>query len=148
LIKLTEKRQKSKRYDGTLSLSIDMRVRSRARVILDDGKEAGLFLERGTILRGGDFLTNSAGTIVKVIAAKETVSTVYCNDPLLLTKAAYHLGNRHVPLQIEPDWLRYQHDPVLDEMLKLMGLEIFVDEAEFEPESGAYQQQSHGHHHG
>lgn len=148
MIKLTEKRQKSKRYDGTLSLSIDMRVRSRARVILDDGKEAGLFLERGTILRGGDFLTNSAGTIVKVIAAKETVSTVYCNDPLLLTKAAYHLGNRHVPLQIEPDWLRYQHDPVLDEMLKLMGLEIFVDEAEFEPESGAYQQQSHGHHHG
>lgn len=133
--------------DGLLSLPIDLRIRSRARVTLDDGREAGLFLERGTLLRGGDVLQSEEGLLIKVLAADETVSTVLCNDDLSLAKAAYHLGNRHVPLQIEHGWLRYQHDPVLDNMLRQMGLEVIVKTAPFEPEAGAYQQQgAHSHH--
>ena len=114
-----------------------------AKVTLDDGREAGIFLERGSLLRNGDLISGPQGLIVKVIAAKEPVSTVYCDDALLLAKAAYHLGNRHVPLQIEQNFLRYQHDHVLDEMLKQMGLEVIVEDAAFEPEAGAYQQHSH-----
>ena len=147
MIRLTEKLIKRELHDATLSLPIDIRIRSRARVELDDGREACLFLDRGTILRDGDLLADEEGTVIKVIASRETVSTAYCDDALQLTKAAYHLGNRHVPLQIEQSWLRYQHDPVLDEMLKLMGLEVFVEEAAFEPEAGAYQQQEHRHNH-
>jgi len=136
--------------DVTLTLPIDIRIRSRAKVKLDDGRQAGLFLDRGSLLRGGDLLSSESGLVVKVLAAKETVSTGYCDDGLLLAKAAYHLGNRHVPLQIESHYLRYQQDTVLDQMLDQMGLKVFVEEAEFEPESGAYQQQgsTHMHSHG
>ncbi len=147
MIKLTQKLKQASAFEMTLSLPIEFRIRSRARVKLDDGREAGLFLDRGSLLRNGDFLSSADGIIIKVLAAKEKVSTIYCNDSLQLAKAAYHLGNRHVPLQIEQDWLRYQHDAVLDEMLKQMGLEVFVEQAAFEPEAGAYQQQGHGHHH-
>lgn len=136
--------------DATLSLPIDKRIHSRLRVILDNGKEAGLFLERGSLLRDGDLLSgddNGKNIVVKIIAANETVSTVNCDDALQLAKAAYHLGNRHVPLQIEKKYLRYQHDAVLDEMLKLMGLTVCVEQAPFEPEAGAYQQMgAHSHH--
>ena len=143
MITLTQKLERSDLFDATLSLPIDMRIKSRAKVILDDGREAGIFLERGSLLRNGDLISGPQGLIVKVIAAKEPVSTVYCDDALLLAKAAYHLGNRHVPLQIEQNFLRYQHDHVLDEMLKQMGLEVIVEDAAFEPEAGAYQQHSH-----
>ena len=143
MITLTQKLERSDLFDTTLSLPIDMRIKSRAKVTLDDGREAGIFLERGSLLRDGDLISDPQGFVVKVIAAKEPVSTVYCNDALLLAKAAYHLGNRHVPLQIEKNYLRYQHDHVLDEMLKQMGLDIVIEEAAFEPEAGAYQQHSH-----
>ena len=143
MITLTQKLERSDLFDATLSLPIDMRIKSRAKVILDDGREAGIFLERGSLLRNGDLISGPQGLIVKIIAAKEPVSTVHCGNALLLTKAAYHLGNRHVPLQIEQNLLRYQHDHVLDEMLKKMGLDVVVEEAAFEPEAGAYQQHSH-----
>jgi urease accessory protein len=117
------------------------------RVRLDDGRDAGLFLERGTLLRGGDLLGNQDGLVIRVIAAKETVSTIHSDDPTLLARAAYHLGNRHVPLQVEAGWLRYQHDHVLDDMIRQMGLQVVVEQAPFEPEAGAYQQATGGHHH-
>ena len=135
--------------DATVTLPIEQRVRSRLRVTLEDGREAGLFLPRGQLLRGNDLLSNDEGLVVKVIAAAETVSTVRSDDFTLLAKAAYHLGNRHVPLQVESGWLRYQHDHVLDAMVEQMGLTVQVEQAAFEPEAGAYQQMSGGtHHHG
>ncbi len=147
MIELTRITDKDARPDGYLTLPIDQRVRSRLRVELDDGRDAGLFLPRGTLLRGGDRLASDEGLVVQVIAAAETVSTVHCDDLARLARAAYHLGNRHVPLQIEAGWLRYRHDHVLDDMLRQMGLEPVVEQAPFEPEAGAYQQAAHGHHH-
>lgn len=135
--------------DTTLTLPIDLRIKSRLRVTLDDGREAGLFLPRGQLLRGGELLTDDAGSLrVQVVAAPEKVSTVRSDDPLLLTRVCYHLGNRHVPLQIETGFARYQQDHVLDEMVEGLGLTVTTELAPFEPEAGAYQSQAGaGHHH-
>ncbi|NRF29558.1 urease accessory protein UreE [Vibrio coralliilyticus] len=129
-----------------LSLPIDSRIKSRLKVELDDGREAGLFLPRGHILRGGEQLKSQCGMVVEVKAAPEKVSTVYCSDLHLLTRVAYHLGNRHVPLQVEFGWVRYQHDHVLDEMVEGLGAKVTTEKAPFEPESGAYGGRSGGHH--
>mgnify|MGYP001812324491 FL=1 len=131
----------------TLTLPLEKRLRSRLRVALDDGRPAGVFLERGQVLRDGDLLGSADGTIVRVRAAEEPVSEVSCADPLLLARACYHLGNRHVPLQIGPANLRYQHDHVLDDMLRGLGLQPVSAWAPFEPEPGAYGGSSHGHAH-
>ena len=147
MIELNQKLVAGATPDTRVTLPIDQRVRSRLRVVLDDGREAGLFLPRGTLLRGGDLLGSDEGLVVEVVAATESVSTIKSTDQILLTRAAYHLGNRHVPLQVEPLWLRYLHDHVLDEMLRKMGLEVVVEEAPFEPEAGAYEQAGEGHHH-
>jgi len=135
---------------ATLTLPLEKRLRSRLRVTLDDGTPAGVFLERGQVLRDGDLLGNADGMIVQVRAAEEPVSEVCCADPLLLARACYHLGNRHVPLQIGPANLRYQHDHVLDDMLRGLGLQPISGRAPFEPEPGAYGGGSpgHAHHHG
>ena len=144
LIKLETRQTAS---NGKLTLPIEQRVRSRLRAKLDDGRDAGLFLPRGTLLRGGDLLSSQDGIVIEIISAAETVSTIYSTDATLLARAAYHLGNRHIPLQVENGWLRYQHDHVLDDMLKQMGLDVKVEQAAFEPEAGAYQQAANGHHH-
>ncbi|WP_413113300.1 urease accessory protein UreE [Thaumasiovibrio sp. DFM-14] len=133
--------------DGFLSLPIDSRIKSRLKVTLDDGREAGLFLPRGHILRGGEQLKSECGITIEIKAAPETVSTVYCDDVLLLTRVAYHLGNRHVPLQVEMGWVRYQHDHVLDEMVEGLGAVVTTEQASFEPEGGAYGGRSAGGHH-
>lgn len=133
--------------DGYLSLPIDSRIKSRLKVMLDDGRNAGLFLPRGHILRGGEQLSSECGLVVEVKAAPETVSTVYCEDSHLLTRVAYHLGNRHVPLQVEAGLVRYQHDHVLDEMVEGLGATVTTEKQPFEPESGAYGGRSGGHHH-
>jgi urease accessory protein len=131
----------------TLTLPLESRSKSRQRVTLDDGREAGLFLPRGSSLRDGDCLLAEDGTVVRVRAASETVSEVRCDDALQLARASYHLGNRHVALQIEPGLLRYQHDHVLDEMLQGLGLSVSVCKAPFEPEPGAYGGHGHTHNH-
>jgi len=138
---------------GTLSLPMEVRVKSRFRATLDTGTEVGVFLERGGMLRDGDALRAESGEWVTVRAAPEPVSTVYCEDPLLLARAAYHLGNRHIALQIGAGLLRYLHDHVLDDMLRGIGLLPIFEHAPFEPEAGAYGHghahggQGHGHHH-
>jgi urease accessory protein len=129
----------------SLTLPLEKRIRSRLRANLDDGREAGLFLERGQVLRDGDLLASADGLVVQVRAAAEPVSEVACPDPLLLARACYHLGNRHVALQIREGRLRYQHDHVLDELLRGLGLEPSFAEAPFEPEPGAYGGSAHGH---
>ncbi|MBU1060080.1 MAG: urease accessory protein UreE [Proteobacteria bacterium] len=147
MIHFTQKTEAVQEAATTLTLPWSQRNKSRQRVRLDNGEEAGLFLERGIILRGGDCLTAEDGTIVRIVAATETVSTVQCQDPLQLARICYHLGNRHVDLEISKDRVRYPHDHVLDAMLQGMGLTATVEQAPFEPETGAYGQ-GHGHHHG
>lgn len=132
---------------STVRLGIDSRKKSRLRITLDNGSEAGLFLPRGQILRGGDVLVSPGGERVRVVAANEQVSTVHVGNGHLLARLAYHLGNRHVPLQVGDGWVRYQHDHVLDEMVGLLGGDVVVEMAPFEPEAGAYGGHSSGHHH-
>ena len=130
---------------ATLTLPFEQRQKSRLRTRLDSGEEVGLFLPRGTILRHGDRLRADDGRVIEVRAAPETVSTGRTDDPLLLARAAYHLGNRHIALQLGPGWLRYLHDHVLDGMVRELGLEVIGEQAPFEPEAGAY---GGSHHHG
>jgi urease accessory protein len=127
-----------------LILPFELRQKSRLRARLESGAEIGLFLERGTLLRGGDLLLAEDGAVIEVIAALERVSTVRARALRDLTRAAYHLGNRHMPLQVGDAWLRYLHDHVLDDMVRGLGLDVIVEEAPFEPEAGAYGGHSHG----
>lgn len=132
-----------------LVLSFETRCKSRLRTRLLSGAEVGLFLERGSVLRGGDKLQAADGTIVEVVAAPEMLMEVTSDDPLQLARAAYHLGNRHVAVQLLPGRLRLASDHVLGEMLRGLGLPVAAIEAPFEPESGAYGGHGgHAHPHG
>ena len=131
----------------TLTLAYDARQKSRQRVELDSGREAAIFLPPSSRLCEGDQLRTSQGDLVGVRAADEPVSTVRSADPLLLARACYHLGNRHVPLQVEAGWLRYQPDHVLDDMVRGLGLTPAREHAAFEPERGAYHDHGNGHSH-
>lgn len=127
-----------------LTLDFDARTKSRLRTQLADGEEVGLFLPRGTILRGSDRLLAADGRIVEVVAAPEDLIEARCADAFALARAAYHLGNRHVAVQVGEGWLRIQADHVLETMLTGLGAEVASLTAPFEPEAGAY---AHGHHH-
>lgn len=132
---------------ATLTLPFESRQKSRLRTRLDDGADVGLFLPRGTVLRHGDRLRAANGLVVEVRAALETVSTAHADEALQLARAAYHLGNRHIALQLGPGWLRYLHDHVLDGMVRELGLDVVCEQAPFEPEAGAYSG-GHPHDHG
>ncbi|MRS14387.1 urease accessory protein UreE [Enterobacteriaceae bacterium RIT691] len=148
MLYLTQRVDHAHSLTASVTLPIDVRVKSRAKVLLSDGREAGLMLPRGLLLRGGDILASEDGSeFISVIAADEGVSVVRCDDPFQLAKACYHLGNRHVPLQIMPGELRYHHDHVLDDMLRQFGLEVTFADLPFEPEAGAYSSEAQGHHH-
>lgn len=134
----------------TLTLTAEERTRSRGRHQADDQRPLYLNLRRGTVLQGGDLLVSEQGQRVRVIAKAEPILMVTAITPLQLLQAAYHLGNRHVPLEITPQQLRLQPDPVLESMLnQLPGLQVTPGLAPFEPEAGAYRQgeQAHSHHH-
>jgi urease accessory protein len=120
------------------------RQKSRGLLRLDDGSEAALLLERGSGLCHGDRLLADDGVVVLVQAALEGLSVVTAVDPLDLARAAYHLGNRHVAVQIEGLRLAFLHDHVLDDMLRELGFRVAFAAEQFEPESGAY---GHGHAH-
>lgn len=148
MILLTLRASATAQVSGSVTLNLDTRIKSRVRVTLDDGREAGLMLERGQLIRGGELLSDAEGReVIRVLAADEQVSSVRCADPLLLARACYHLGNRHVPLQIGEGFVRYQHDHVLDDMLHGLGLQVAIEQALFEPEAGAYQSAPHSHRH-
>lgn len=145
----------------TVELDWDVRQKSRFDATDSAGRTLGIFLPRGTAVRGGDVLVAEDGSLVRVIAAPQAVLKItHCSShgtPYDLIRAAYHLGNRHVPIELKPDHLKIEPDHVLAEMLRAMHLIVHsVDEA-FEPESGAYASgghahgghgQSHGHGHG
>jgi urease accessory protein len=150
VIKITRKVDSNVDAQFTLTLPFDSRQKARLHTHLDSGEEAGLFLPRGIILRGGDKLQAESGEIIEIISANEEVSTVTSDDPLLLMRASYHLGNRHVPLEIKANYLRFHFDHVLNEMLEHLNLSVIKDFAPFEPESGAYSQgheHTHSHNH-
>jgi urease accessory protein len=145
---LTRRLPETARATATAHLTLDQRQRSRQRIRLDDGREAGILLPRGEVLRDGDLLASDDGLAVRIAAAAERLSRARSDDPLLLARACYHLGNRHVALQIEPGRLSWLHDHVLDDMVRGLGLDVSSIEAPFEPEPGAYGGGSrHGHAH-
>jgi urease accessory protein len=120
-------------------------LRPCLRTRLASGEEVGLFLERGSILRGGDRLLANDGRIVEVVAAREALMEVRSTNPLSLTRAAYHLGNRHIAVEIGQTWLRFATDRVLGDMVAGLGFAVIKITAPFEPEAGAY---AAGHSHG
>lgn len=129
-----------------LVLPFELRQRSRLLAMLDNGEEVGLMLPRGTVLRGGDRLEVSDGRLVEVVAAPEQISIVRSGDARTLARAAYHLGNRHIAVQLTGDSLRFLRDHVLEDMLRGLGLQVDADVLPFEPEAGAYAQaQMHEH---
>jgi urease accessory protein len=135
----------------SITLPFELRQKSRLRTRLDDGPDVGILLDRGRVLRCGDLLKAKDGTVIEIRAAPEAVSTVRSHDVLMLMRGAYHLGNRHVPLQIGDGFLRYQHDHVLDDLVKQLGFNVITETAAFEPEAGAYggdHGDSHQHNHG
>ena len=128
-----------------LVLAFELRCKCRLRTHAESGEDTGLFLDRGTVLHHGDKLAANDGRIVEVVAAPETLMEARSADSLLLARAAYHLGNRHVVVQLGNGWLRFAADHVLRAMILGLGLPIAEVIAPFEPESGAY---GLGHTHG
>ena len=122
----------------TLALTAEERTRSRYRFQLPDGQPILLRLPRGTVLKHLDYLETDGDIIIQILAKPESTLTATTSDFSLLLRAAYHLGNRHVPVEITPDYLRLAPDPVLEEMLHHLGLEVQTAIAPFQPEAGAY----------
>lgn len=146
MLKLTSKANEATECSTSLTLPFELRQKARLHTKLDNGEEAGLFLPRGIIIRGGDILKAETGEYIKIISASEKVSTAESSDSLLLARACYHLGNRHVPIQICESWIRFLFDHVLNDMVEGLGLTIKQEVAPFEPESGAYStHHSHAH---
>ncbi len=130
---------------ATLALSAEERRRSRRRLTLPDGQTVVLNLPRGTVLREGDCLAAASGERVRVTARPEPVLTVTAATPQELLRAAYHLGNRHVALEVGADYLRLEPDTVLQAMLEQQGLQVAAEVAPFRPEAGAYASSGHAH---
>lgn len=136
---------------ATVSLDWDVRQKSRFDLTDSLGRQVGVFLPRGTVVRGGDVLVLvEDGSLVAVQAAPQPVLEVRAcaehGSPFDLLRAAYHLGNRHVQLELQPDRLLLERDHVLADMLRQMHLIVTETEAAFEPEGGAYAAEGHAHH--
>ena len=123
---------------GTLRLPFELRQRSRQRARLVSGEEVALDLPRGCVLRGGDWVVASDGRAIAVEAEPERVLHVECETPEALARAAYHLGNRHVPVEVGAGFLRLAYDHVLERLLEGLNARLQILEAPFEPEAGAY----------
>jgi len=143
MLKLTELAPLETATDDVVTLPYESRQKSRLLLKTDGGTKIGLFLPRGQVLRKGSVLTGPDHYRVLVDAAPESLSVVRTDDALHFAKACYHLGNRHIALQILPGELRFLTDHVLDHMLEGLGLTVTHEVLPFEPEQGAY----HGHGH-
>ncbi|MGO9932679.1 MAG: urease accessory protein UreE [Steroidobacteraceae bacterium] len=126
-------------------LTFDARCKSRLLVRLDNGEQAAMVVERGRLLRGGELVRLEDGRDVEIVAVDESLFAATSGDPLLIAKAAYHLGNRHTAVQFMEGGLRFPADRVLGEMVAGLGLKVTALNAPFEPEGGAYgQHHAHG----
>lgn len=145
----------SQRFNGNpgaiadyLSLPYDLRKRGRFKALTQNGQEVGVFIERGQLLTEGELLQTECGQLIQVVAQAEPVVTASTDDWLQFSRVCYHLGNRHLPLQVGERWLRFQPDHVLQQLAELYGLETRLEEAPFIPENGAYgAHKGHGHGH-
>lgn len=130
-----------KQLDGDttleLSLTFQQRAKSRGKAMASDAQEVAWFLARGQVMKDGEVLVANNGQHIKIIAASEAVSEVHAEGHVL-AEAAYHLGNRHLAVQIGSDWLRYEQDHVIDGMIHALGLQAKHLEVPFQPLSGAY----------
>jgi len=144
---------------ASVTLDWDTRCKSRFDATDSTGRQLGVFLPRGTVVRGGDVLVAEDGSLVRVEAAPQTVLRIsFCSEhgtPFDLMRAAYHLGNRHVPIELRSDHLKIEPDHVLAEMLRAMHMTVAEVQEPFEPEGGAYgdnammgHDHGHGHPHG
>jgi urease accessory protein len=135
---------------ATIELDWDVRQKSRFDAIDSAGRALGVFLPRGSVVRGGDVLVAEDGSLIVVKAASQPVMVVrHCAEhglPFDLMRAAYHLGNRHVQLELQAERLLLERDHVLADMLRHMHLLVNDDELPFEPEGGAYAGGDHAHH--
>ncbi|MDQ7744809.1 urease accessory protein UreE [Hydrogenophaga pseudoflava] len=148
------------RRAATVTLDWDVRQKSRFDAESSDGRRVGVFLPRGTVVRGGDVLVTQDGSLLRVNAAAQPVLKItactdhhhgHDHDPAFdLMRAAYHLGNRHVPIELRPDHLKIEPDHVLADLLRTMHLNVAEVREPFEPEGGAYAagHGGHGHSHG
>lgn len=131
-----------------LCLDYASRAKARQKARLAGGEQVGIFLEYGKPLSGGDVLSSDDGILVRVECGPEPVITAVTEDWALLARGCYHLGNRHVPLQIGRLWLRFSPDPVLEELVRRLGFTALSESAPFAPEGGAYAGgHSHAHSH-
>lgn len=137
--------------DGEVMLNHLQREKGRFKAYTNSGDEMRVFLERGHTLAIGEILRSECGQNVIVVGALESVITAVTDDPVLFSQACYHLGNRHVKVQIGGGWLRFSPDHVLEDMLIKLGMQLEAEQAVFVPERGAYsnhgKQDSHDHHH-
>ena len=138
---------------ATVELDWDVRQKSRFDATDSTGRALGIFLPRGTVVRGGDVLVAEDGAMIRVVAAPQPVLVITpCAEhgsTFDLVRAAYHLGNRHVQIELKPDHLKIEPDHVLADMLRAMHLTVNEAQAAFEPEGGAYASGGHGQdHHG
>ena len=135
---------------ATVEIDWDVRQKSRFDTTDSLGRALDVFLPRGTLLRGGDVLVAEDGSLIRVLAAAQPVLVVrHCSQhgaPSDLARAAYHLGHRHVAVELKPDHLKLEPDHVLAEMLRRMHLIVSEENAAFEPEGGAYQSAHEPHH--
>jgi len=146
------------RRAATVTLDWDVRQKSRFDAESSDGRRVGVFLPRGTVVRGGDVLVTQDGSLLRVVAAPQPVLRITActdhhhgheHDPAFdLMRAAYHLGNRHVPIELKPDHLKIEPDHVLADLLRAMHLNVAEVREPFEPEGGAYAGGHGGHAHG
>lgn len=137
---------------ASVTLDWDTRQKSRFQATDSHGRTLGVFLPRGTVVRGGDVLVAEDGSLVRVVAAPQSLLRITAcqahGSAFDLIRAAYHLGNRHVQIELKPDHLKIEPDHVLADMLRAMHLIVNAVEEAFEPESGAYAAGGHGHGHG
>jgi urease accessory protein len=146
MLELREKLSRGHAAQDRLELPFESRQKSRLRTRLASGEEAALLLPRGEVLRGGDLVLASDGRVVEIVAAAEDVLHVSCASGQELARCAYHLGNRHVPVQVGEGFLRIAADHVLEKMLAGLGAKLDRITAPFEPEAGAYAGGRHSHH--
>jgi urease accessory protein len=140
------------RLVGEIALAFEWRQKSRMRATLSAGERAGeavgFDLIRGTVLRDGDLIATEGGETLRVRAAPEELIHITASGSTALARIAYHLGNRHVPVQVGEGWLRLQYDHVLEGMVRGLGGEINLVDDKFDPEGGAYSGARHSHVHG
>lgn len=132
---------------SVIALDWDARQKSRLEAMDDRGNHVAIFLARGAVMRDGDVLVVDDGGLIVVRAQPQPLMAVRSAASGGLVRAAYHLGNRHVPVNVRADSLRFEPDHVLADMLRGMGFEVLSIEDGFEPEAGAYHAAGHGHEH-